>query len=423
MVNKVISTIRMFFIRLRARINEAFVIGMESLFSNKLRSFLTLLGVVIGVMTVVGMMSILEGLNDSMAKQIGELGSNVIYITKMPVVRFGPMDPELRKRKDLKVEDAKAIEESCPSVIHACPEMYYYADVRYESNRIGEVEIDGGDSSYLIVNSLAVESGRGITEQDVIASRYVCILAYEPKEALFPVGDPVGEDIRINGIAFRVIGTLEERGEFFGQSMDNYILIPYTTFQKIFGKERGRITLSIQAVSREAIPRAISEVESILRRRRGVPPEKENDFEIVTQDSLMEIYTKITGSAFAVMVGVAAVSLLVGGIGIMNVMLISVTERTREIGLRKAVGARKSDVLTQFLLESATLSFAGGVGGVVLGIGVAFLIASLSTLPATIPVWSVVLGFVFSVGVGLFFGIYPAYKASVLDPIEALRYE
>jgi len=423
MVNRLKDALVRLYIKIKARFREALLIGMQSLFANKLRSFLTLLGVVIGVMTVVGMMSIIEGLNDSMAKQIGEMGTNVIYIQKFPAVRFGPLDPEIRKRKDLIIDDAKAIEESCPSVLNAAPEMSQHANVKYGDQKIDDLEVYGGDWTTFVIESLNIDLGRAITEEDILTSSYVCILGSEPKDSLFSIEDPIGKYVRINGVAFKVIGVTEKKGEFLGESMDNYIFIPYTTFSKIFGKEHTHVSISVQAVSKEKIPDAISEVESVLRRRRGVSPEKDNDFEIITQDSLMELYNKITGSAFVVMIGVAAVSLLVGGIGIMNIMLIGVAERTREIGIRKAVGAKKNDILLQFLLESATLSFTGGVIGILLGIGIAFLIAALSTLTAAVPVWSIVMGFTFSVGVGLFFGMYPAYKASILDPIKALHYE
>ncbi|MGQ9706914.1 MAG: ABC transporter permease [bacterium] len=409
--------------RIKARFREAFLIGMQSLLANKLRSFLTLFGVVIGVMTVVGMMSIIEGLNDSMAKQIGELGTNVIYIQKYPAVHFGPPDPKIRQRKDLTIEDAKAIDELCPSVLNAAPEMSRYADVKYGSQKIDDLEIYGGDWTTFDIESLNIDIGRAITEEDVLTSSYVCIIGSKPKESLFPIEDPIGKYIRIKGVAFKVIGVTEKKGEFLGESMDNYIFIPYTAFTKIFGREHTHLSISVQAVSKEKIGDAISEVESVLRKRRGVPPEMDNDFEIITQDSLMELYNKITGSAFAVMIGVAGISLLVGGIGIMNIMLISVAERTREIGIRKAVGAKKNDILLQFLLESATISIVGGVIGIIVGISIAFLIAGFSTLNAAIPVWSVIMGFTFSLGVGLFFGLYPAYKASILDPIKALRYE
>jgi putative ABC transport system permease protein len=236
------------------------------------------------------------------------------------------------------------------------------------------------------------------------------------------VEDPLEKEIRIEGKRFFIVGILEEKGKIFGESLDNTVIIPISTFQKNFGM-RWR-SVNIMAQAREGQKnQAIDEIRNVMRRRRKVPPDKPDDFAINSSDALMDAYNKLTGAAFLVMIGVSSLSLLVGGIGIMNIMLVSVTERTREIGIRKAVGARYRDILWQFLIEAMTVSGLGGVLGIILGFAIAKLISIASNLPATIPIWSIVLGFGFSSAVGIFFGLYPATKAARLDPVEALRYE
>lgn len=407
------------------QLKDAFFIALSSLMRNKLRSILTLLGVVIGVMVVVAMLSIIEGLNKSMAEDIGAIGTNVIYIMKDPAVSFGPRDPEIRKRKPITEEDAEAIKELCPSISVAAPEVWNYADVKYESESTGGMVIMGATVHYLQLNDIEVEYGRNFTEQDMLSATRTVFLGYDVVEQLFPAVDPIGKDIRIGGHRFTVIGTGKEKGEFLGNSRDEYVLIPVSTFEKTLGTHRRYEELHIiaQAKSEELIPKALDEIEYVMRQRRGVSPDEENDFEMMTQDSLMDIYNQITGAAFAIMVGISAISLLIGGIGIMNIMLVSVTERTREIGVRKAIGAKRRDILWQFLIESASLSIVGGLLGIIIGIIIALLVGWLSPLPSAIAVWSIFLGFTFATATGLFFGIYPAAKAARLDPIKALHYE
>jgi putative ABC transport system permease protein len=242
------------------------------------------------------------------------------------------------------------------------------------------------------------------------------------KETLFPFTGAVGEEVRIGPIKFEIVGLMEEMGSIFGQSQDNIVVIPYSTFQLIFG-ERMDIDIAIQAKYPDRMEATIDEVIGILRVERKVPPGKDNDFEIITRDSLTETWQNLTGVVFAAAVGIALISLLVGGIGIMNIMLVSVTERTREIGVRKAIGAKRRDILWQFIVEAIVLSVVGGVIGVVVGVGLGQLIGVITPLPSAVPVWAVFFGLGFSSMVGLFFGIYPAAKAAKLDPIEALRYE
>lgn len=404
---------------------DSFFLATSSLMRNKLRSILTLLGVVIGVMVVVAMLSIIEGLNKSMSDNIGAIGTNVIYIMKNPAVNFGPRDPDIRKRKPITEEDADAIMEQCPSVLIAAPEVWSYADIKYGSESTGGMVIMGATIHYLQLNNIEVEHGRNFTEQDIVSATRTVFLGFSTVDKLFPSTDPIGKDVRIGGIKFTIIGTGVEKGEFLGNSQDDYVLIPISTFAKTFGTDERYEDLHIvaQARSEELISKAMDEIEYVMRQRRGVSPDEDNDFEFMTQDSLMDIYNQITGAAFAIMVGISAISLLIGGIGIMNIMLVSVTERTREIGVRKAIGAKRRDILWQFLIESASLSIIGGLLGIIIGIIIALLVGWLSPLPSAIAVWSIFLGFTFATAIGLFFGIYPAAKAARLDPIKALHYE
>ena len=417
---------------------EAASLAFSSLWAHKMRALLTVLGVVIGVTTVVAMVSIIDGLNQSFANQMGFLGADTFFIQKYKAVQFGPRREE--PRKDFEEADAAAIMRRCPAVSVAD----FYTEI------VGRATYGGKKTALLAVGSTEtekfdeifswwVEDGRMLTQADIDADRYVTVVGSAVAEALAPEGRINGERIKVNGHRFLVVGVFGHKGEIFGISMDNYVVIPHGAGRKAFGEpvdEMGMQSsvITVRAKSPELVNTAIDQAEVVMRERRRVPPEADNDFEIYTADSLMEIYDQITGAAFAVMIGISAVSLLVGGIGIMNIMLVSVTERTREIGVRKALGARRRDVMAQFIAEATVISLTGGIIGIVIGViigeGVSLLTKVLSDagapvpfLPAAIKVWSVTLGFLFSLAVGLFFGIYPANKAARLNPIEALRYE
>jgi putative ABC transport system permease protein len=417
---------------------EAASLAFSSLWSHKMRALLTVLGVVIGVTTVIAMVSIIDGLNQSFANQMGFLGADTFFIQKYKAVQFGPRLEE--PREDFEEADAEAIARRCPAVAVAD----FYTEI------VGRATFGNRKTALLAIGSTQtekfdeifswwVEDGRMLTQADIDADRYVAVVGSAVAEALAPEGRIIGERIKVNGHRFQVVGVFGHKGEIFGVSMDNYVVIPHGAGRKAFGEPEdefdvGSSAITVRAKSPELVNTAIDQAEVVMRERRRVPPEAENDFEIYTADSLMDIYNQITGAAFAVMIGISAVSLLVGGIGIMNIMLVSVTERTREIGVRKALGARQRDILAQFIAEATVISVTGGVLGIVLGVligeGVSFLTKALADagapvphLPAAIKAWSVALGFMFSLGVGLFFGIFPANKAAKLNPIEALRYE
>ena len=403
---------------------ESIRIALSALRANKMRSFLTLLGIVIGVMTVIGMMTIIEGINASVKRELATVGTNTFYVRKYPAMMTGNTREKYRNRKDVTPAQAEAISERASLVQLVTPELYTFNErVRYGKEKTNsDVTVIGGAEAWQRVNSRYVDSGRFLQKMEIQSGRRVCVIGMDIVETLFPFSDPVGKEVRIGAHKFKVIGTLEEKGASFGQSEDNRVVIPYTTFQRVFG-EGLIVQIAMQSNAPELLPASIDEVVGILRVERKVPPGKPNDFEVLTQDSLMEIWENLTGVVFAAAIGIAAISLLVGGIGIMNIMLVSVTERTREIGVRKSLGAKRRDILRQFIIEAIVLALFGGVIGIAAGLGLGSLIGSLSPLPASVPVWAIFGGLLFSSGVGLFFGIYPAGKAAKLDPIEALRYE
>jgi putative ABC transport system permease protein len=406
-------------------IKESVQMALGSLKAHKLRSVLTIVGIIIGVTTVVGMLSLTEGLKKSVEDQVSSLGSNTLIVTKFPaIITSGKQWREYSRRKNLTYEDALAIREVCSSVETVAPDIEIYPGevIRYRGESTKRVPIWGVTHTYLQVYGYFVKWGRFITPDDVEHRRQVCILGTDIVDRLFLYEDPVGKYVRSGPHRFLVVGVLEEKGSFMGQSRDNMVLIPLTTLQKLAG-ENLEVDIGVLPKRPSAMQAAMDEVITLLRRRRGLTYEQPNDFEILTQDSLMEVFNNITGAAFAVVIGVASISLLVGGIGIMNIMLVTVTERTREIGIRKALGARRRDILWQFLIEATVLSGIGGALGILLGFSLGKLVGAVSPLPSIVPLWTMFLGLGFSSVVGMFFGIYPATKAARLDPIVALHYE
>ncbi len=405
-------------------IRESMSIAVDALRQNKLRAILTTLGIVIGVMTVIGMMTIIQGINSTVSEQLSQIGTNTFYVQKYPAIQTGHTRDKYRNRKDMEVEYAEAIKERATLVSRVSADLRTWGErVRYGKEKTNaDVQVLGGNEDWQVINGRYVENGRFLYEMDIHSSRPVCVVGKDIVETLFPFSDPMEQFVRVGPHRFQIIGVLEEQGKIFGQSQDNQVIIPYTTFQQIYGKGWD-VQISIQARYTELMEETMDEVIGILRVERKVPPGKPNDFEIITRDSLMDVWKNLTGVVFAAAVGIAAISLLVGGIGIMNIMLVSVTERTREIGIRKSIGANRRAILWQFVVEAILLSALGGFIGVLFGVGLGMLIGAVTPLPAAVPVWAVFIGLGFSSMVGLFFGIYPAAKASRLNPIEALRHE
>jgi len=396
--------------------------------AHKLRAFLTVLGIVIGVMTVISILSLIQGMNASVEKQIQSLGSNTILVAKA-TFGMGQIDvEEISKRKDLTVEDAEAIAQ-LPAVKMVSPvRSRQLGSVRYRGRKATQVEVDGVNADYELVGNYLVESGRFITRDDYLRRASVCVIGSYVVDNLFPNEDPIGKQLSLGNSRFVIIGVLQQKGSFLGQSMDAVIFIPFTTFELSFPKAVGPgswfgMQIQVMARSTEQIDKAVDQIRELLRRRRGLTFDKPDNFGMHTQEQIRDIYRNITGVAFIVMIAVAAISLLVGGIGIMNIMLVSVTERTKEIGLRKAIGASSQNILLQFLTEAVILSGIGGLIGVGLGLGIAGIVSAVTPLKAAAPIWTIFLGFGFSAVVGIFFGIYPANRAARLNPIQALRCE
>ena len=409
-------------------LKEIFGMALDSLRTHKLRSFLTLLGIMIGVMTVIGMVSIIQGLNKSFIQELESAGSDLILVEKYEPIQMRELTEEERKRKDLTYDDAMALEREATLVkavaVSLTPNVFGTTEIKYQNNKSDSSFIIGVNENYPVVYSIELlKGGRFFTEYETRHNSRVCILGFELADILFPHIGPLGRDIRIGPEQFTVIGVFQKRGEIFGQSRDNFVIIPIRTLMKYYPYDPS--SLEIGAVPRQAgtIQETIEQITNVLRVRRKVGYGKPNDFAIFTQDTILDLYNQITGAAYMVMIVISSIGLLVGGIGVMNIMLVSAKERTREIGIRKALGARATDIMKQFLIESMFLTGIGGVLGTLLGFSIAFLVKAVTPLPATVTLWSVFLGLFVSISVGLFFGIFPAQKAAKFDPIVSLRYE
>ena len=400
--------------------------------THKLRAALTVLGIVVGVATVIAMVSIVTGFNNNMVRNFQSFGATLVQFQKYEA-RFGPgrrLEDE-RRRKDLTLEDALALKASIPEMRAVSPERYLWnidIHVKYRDAETTTPTIAGVAPDYSIANNHYVAYGRFITESDFQHASAVAIIGEDVRGALFAREDPLDKPVELNGVPYLVVGVLEKKGKMFGHSNDNFVLIPFTAFDRQFPfiKNGRGDTIHIATVPfrPDQVPTIIDKGRDLLRARRHVPFNKPDDFAIYTPDKLIESFQGITRGITGAMIFIASIALLIGGVGVMNIMLVSVTERTREIGIRKAVGAFRRDIVLQFLTEATTLSLLGGGIGVVLGVGIPAIIKrAFEALPAETPLWAVLVGLLVSVSIGIFFGLYPAVKASRLDPIEALRYE
>ena len=403
--------------------------ALDSIKMNKLRSSLTILGIVIGVLTIVSMVAVIEGINASFAQQLESMGANVLFISRHePGIHFGRMSEEMRKRKKISFDDAVAIEKICPSVSATTPQAQYFRFLppvmaKYQANEIENPQVMGVNHKYLqIYEEYTVESGRFFNESENLTKREVCVIRAEVADALFPKVNPLNKILQIEGKKLMVIGILDRKGKFLGQSRDNLLLMPVETFRKFYpGFDDAFIIIKLKSAANIEI--AKDEVINLMRLRRKVKINEKNNFSIFTQETISGMYNQLTEAAFLVMTIISSIGLLVGGIGVMNIMLVSVKERTREIGLRKAIGARSSEIKRQFLYEAVVLTLSGGIIGVISGILLSFLIKALSGLPIAINFISVIAALTVSTSVGLFFGIYPASQAAKLNPVDALHYK
>ena len=407
---------------------EAAKMALSTLRANKLRSGLTILGVTVGVVTVLAMVSIIQGLNRAFSEQIESLGSNTIFVSKFDPSFGRPPGAEERQRKELTVDDANALRQELETAIGVSPIQRELAvTVRYRDKQSDTPILIGATPYYEFTHSQYVDHGRFITDSDMQVRSNVVVLGRDLIKALFPNGeDPIGTEVKIDGNPFRVVGIMSFLGSFFGQSRDNIAFIPLSTAQKFYPRidpPQSVFVMIIRPRSRADVKQTINEATDILRSRRGVKQGEKDNFGISSQDALLDIYNQLTGATYLVLTAISAVALMIGGIGVMNIMLVSVTERTKEIGIRKAVGATRSSILVQFLAEAVVLTAIGGTAGVIIGEILSLIINAYSPLPAYIPIWAIFLGVFVSAGVGVIFGVFPAMKAANLDPIEALRFE
>ncbi|MDT5159543.1 MAG: putative transport system permease protein [Acidobacteriota bacterium] len=409
-------------------IKESAAMALSTVRANKLRSSLTILGVAIGVVTLTFMVSIIQGLNKAFAEQIESLGSNTVFVSKFDPSFGRPPNNEELHRKDITIEDAEAIRTEAANAVDSVAPIRrkIAADLRHGDKETDTPILFGVTPEYDYTLSQYVERGRFITENDMTGRENVAVLAQDVVRALFPNEDPLGKEIKIEGTPFRVVGVMETLGNFFGQSRDNSVFIPLGTFDKFWRDIEPPIVvffIIIRPHTRAHVQMVTDEITDILRRRRQVPAGQKNNFGVSSQDSLLDFYNQLTGATWLVLTAISFVALMIGGIGVMNIMLVSVTERTKEIGVRKAVGATRANILWQFLIEAVVLTALGGVAGLAVGEVASLLMNRYSPLPAFVPLWAIVVGIGISAGVGIVFGLWPAWKAARLDPIEALRYE
>ena len=403
---------------------EAVSIATASLWAHKLRSVLTLVGVVIGVAAVIAVVSLINGANQYVATKVFNLGADVFALAKQPSIVTNVDDfVEFQKRKRITYDDYDAIHASCKTCKAVGAAIGGRAEIRSGLNSLKDTNLRAWTPEMAELYDVDLIEGRHLTDADLHTAAPVCVIGMDIIDNLLPGIDPVGKEIRWNNIGCQVIGVGKKQGSSLGTSLDNWIIIPLTTYLKDYGSQQESLRITSRADSIDKIQESVDEVRQIMRGRHHLDYRSKDDFSIETSDSFLSLWKDISQSFFLVTIAIASISLVVGGIVIMNIMLVSVTERTREIGIRKAMGARRSDILLQFLIESSTLAAIGGAIGVLLGVSAAKLVSLLSPLPSDVQLWSIIGGLAVALGVGLFFGTYPASKAAKLDPVEALRSE
>jgi putative ABC transport system permease protein len=405
-------------------LTEAVAIATSSLWAHKLRSILTLIGVVIGVTSVIAVVSLINGANQYVATRVFRLGADVFGLSKQPSIITNVDDfLEFQKRKRITYEDFEAVREFCASCKEVGAALGGRVETKSGVNSLKDTNLRAWTPQMPELYDVDLVSGRHITETDLRDAAPVCVIGNDIVDNLMPGLDPVGKEIRWNNTPCQVIGVGRKEGSALGTSLDNWIILPLTTYKKVYGNQQDSLRVTIRAGAAANIQASVDEVRQIMRGRHHLAYGTKDDFAVETSDSFLELWKNISGSFFVVMIGIASISLIVGGIVIMNIMLVSVTERTREIGVRKAIGARRGDILLQFLIESSTVAAIGGVLGVVFGVLLAKIVSWVTPLPSAVQLWSVIGGLFVALSVGLFFGTYPASKAARLDPVVALRSE
>jgi putative ABC transport system permease protein len=406
------------------QIYEAIGIALSSIWVNKLRSFMMVLGNVVAVMSIIAVVSLIQGMNTYVGNAItSEVGVGTFRIDRVGVITDEEQEREAQRRNPpITQQDLRVVREFSPMFAAVMAESGTATSVAYGTVTLDSVRVRGVSADYLEFSGYSTQQGRLLSPQEVQRNRPVALIGSETAEKLFKDRDPIDQVILLGGTHFRVIGVNETKGSFFGNSQDDFVVIPLGKFQQLFGSRRS-LEVTVKPADPLAIEPAMDEARLAMRIQRHLRPREDDNFAIFTSDTIMNLWRQFSQGAFAVLVGIVSLSLVVGGIVIMNIMLMVVTERTREIGLRKALGARKRDIAWQVLTESTTLSIVGGIVGTTLGFIAALLVEAFSPLPAAIEPWSVVLGISMTAVVGLFFGSYPAMRAANLDPIEALRRE
>ncbi|HUF24261.1 MAG TPA: ABC transporter permease [Vicinamibacterales bacterium] len=402
---------------------ESAILALQAIWANKLRSFLTVLGNIVAVTSIIAVVSLIQGLNATVEDAIvSQVGADTFMVGRYPVTQSQEEEDAVRNNPRVTLDDAAAIRKYAPTVDSVMVQGRSSAEIKYRREQLDNVQIQGVTREYATLPTTTVEHGRVITPPEFDSGRLVTILGHGVADRLFGARDPIDQKLTIAGVPFAVVGVAEKKGSIFGQSQDDYAIIPLPAFQRLFGSRRS-FNLVVRPTDPSLTRAAMDDTTVALRIERRLKPAEKDNFGVFSSDTFLKIYDQATQGIFAVLVGVVGLSLVVGGIVIMNIMLMVVTERTREIGLRKALGARRRDIVWQILTESITLSTFGGVVGTAIGFLIAMLIAAVSPLPAAVEIWSIVVGIGITAFVGLFFGMYPAMRAAALDPIEALRRE
>jgi putative ABC transport system permease protein len=403
---------------------EAVAIAASSLWTHKLRSILTLIGVVIGVTSVIAVVSLINGANQYVATRVFRLGADVFGLSKQPSIITNVDDYlEFQKRKRITYDDYEAVRELCPSCKEVGASLGGRVETKSGLNSLKDTNLRAWTPQMAELYDVDLVAGRHMTETDLREAAPVCVIGNDLVDNLLPGVDPLGKEIRWNNTPCQVIGIGKKEGSTLGTSLDNWIILPMTTYNKENGNPQNSLRVTCRAASAAKIQESVDEVRQIMRGRHHLAYGAKDDFAVETSDSFLALWKNISSTFFVVTIGIASISLVVGGIVIMNIMLVSVTERTREIGVRKAIGARRGDILLQFLIEASTIAGIGGALGVILGVLMAKIVSWVSPLPSAVQLWSVVGGLLVALSVGLFFGTYPASKAAKLDPVEALRSE
>jgi len=399
-------------------------IAFNALRANRLRTILTLLGVIIGVTSVMTIISALEGMMQGIEDQLAELGPSTFIISRFGgVITSEEQYYEMLKRKTLDLRVVKYLEDGCDLCEYVCPRGYSRARVKYKDNSLRRVSVRSSTYNLIDIVDLEVSQGRFHSREDDLHRRQVAFIGDFIREELFGDIDPIGKDIRIGGRKYTVIGVAKKKGSMFGNNQDNFLIIPFSSFVKHFGEPRRNLNIIVKAVSVDQLPEAMDEVRMVLRSQRHVPYNEPDDFSLVTADNILETLNSVTRMFRLVLIGISSISLVVGGIVVMNIMMVSVTERTREIGIRKSVGARQRHILLQFLFEALMTTLSGGLIGIIFGFLIAKSLVGLIDMEISPSTLAITSGLFISVGTGVIFGLYPAMKAARLDPIKALSYE